>query len=118
MVYAVVGALCGVYGLFAVMVCCGSGKIKSKRDRDLEDREQLEFCRNFNKTQGKMKSKRDRDLEDREQLEFCRNFNKTQEKLKMEKESRMEAIQNTRKMIRSRGDNGQVEFLKNWKRKK
>ena len=91
MVYAVVGALCGVYGLFAVMVCCGSGKIKSKRDRDLEDREQLEFCR---------------------------NFNKTQEKLKMEKESRMEAIQNTRKMIRSRGDNGQVEFLKNWKRKK
>lgn len=91
MVYAVVGALCGVYGLFAVMVCCGSGKMKSKRDRDLEDREQLEFCR---------------------------NFNKTQEKLKMEKESRMEAIQNTRKMIRSRGDNGQVEFLKNWKRKK
>lgn len=91
MVYAVVGALCGVYGLFAVMVCCGSGKTKSKRDRDLEDREQLEFCR---------------------------NFNKTQEKLKMEKESRMEAIQNTRKMIRSRGDNGQVEFLKNWKRKK
>lgn len=90
MVYAVVGALCGVYGLFAVMVCCGSGKMKSKRDRDLEDREQLEFCR---------------------------NFNKTQEKLKMEKESRMEAIQNTRKMIRSRGDNGQVEFLKNWKRK-
>lgn len=91
MVYAVVGALCGVYGLVAVMVCCGSGKMKSKRDRDLEDREQLEFCR---------------------------NFNKTQEKLKMEKESRMEAIQNTRKMIRSRGDNGQVEFLKNWKRKK
>ena len=91
MVYAVVGALCGVYGLFAVMVYCGSGKMKSKRDRDLEDREQLEFCR---------------------------NFNKTQEKLKMEKESRMEAIQNTRKMIRSRGDNGQVEFLKNWKRKK
>lgn len=91
MVYAVVGALCGVYGLFAVMVCCGSGKMKSKRDRDLEDREQLEFCR---------------------------NFNKTQEKLKMEKESRMEAIQNTRKMIRSREDNGQVEFLKNWKRKK
>lgn len=91
MVYAVVGALCGVYGLFAVMVCCGSGKMKSKRDRDLEDREQLEFCR---------------------------NFDKTQEKLKMEKESRMEAIQNTRKMIRSRGDNGQVEFLKNWKRKK
>lgn len=91
MVYAVVGALCGVYGLFAVMVCCGSGKMKSKRDKDLEDREQLEFCR---------------------------NFNKTQEKLKMEKESRMEAIQNTRKMIRSRGDNGQVEFLKNWKRKK
>lgn len=91
MVYAVVGALCGVYGLFAVMVCCGSGKMESKRDRDLEDREQLEFCR---------------------------NFNKTQEKLKMEKESRMEAIQNTRKMIRSRGDNGQVEFLKNWKRKK
>lgn len=91
MVYVVVGALCGVYGLFAVMVCCGSGKMKSKRDRDLEDREQLEFCR---------------------------NFNKTQEKLKMEKESRMEAIQNTRKMIRSRGDNGQVEFLKNWKRKK
>lgn len=91
MVYAVVGALCGVYGLFAVMVCCGSGKMKSKRDRDLEDREQLEFYR---------------------------NFNKTQEKLKMEKESRMEAIQNTRKMIRSRGDNGQVEFLKNWKRKK
>lgn len=91
MVYAVVGALCGVYGLFAVMVCCGSGKMKSKRDRDLEDREQLEFCR---------------------------NFNKTQEKLKMEKESRMEDIQNTRKMIRSRGDNGQVEFLKNWKRKK
>lgn len=91
MVYAVVGALCGVYGLFAVMVCCGSGKMKSKRDRDLEDREQLEFGR---------------------------NFNKTQEKLKMEKESRMEAIQNTRKMIRSRGDNGQVEFLKNWKRKK
>lgn len=91
MVYAVVGALCGVYGLFAVMFCCGSGKMKSKRDRDLEDREQLEFCR---------------------------NFNKTQEKLKMEKESRMEAIQNTRKMIRSRGDNGQVEFLKNWKRKK
>lgn len=91
MVYAVVGALCGVYGLFAVMVCCGSGKMKSKKDRDLEDREQLEFCR---------------------------NFNKTQEKLKMEKESRMEAIQNTRKMIRSRGDNGQVEFLKNWKRKK
>lgn len=91
MIYAVVGALCGVYGLFAVMLCCGSGKMKSKRDRDLEDREQLEFCR---------------------------NFNKTQEKLKMEKESRMEAIQNTRKMIRSRGDNGQVEFLKNWKRKK
>lgn len=91
MVYAVVGALCGVYGLFAVMVCCGSGKMKSKRDRNLEDREQLEFCR---------------------------NFNKTQEKLKMEKESRMEAIQNTRKMIRSRGDNCQVEFLKNWKRKK
>ena len=91
MVYAVVGAFCGVCGLFAVMVCCGSGKMKSKSDRDLEDREQLEFCR---------------------------NFNKTQEKLKMEKESRMEAIQNTRKMIRSRGDNGQVEFLKNWKRKK
>lgn len=92
MFYAVViGVICGVYGLFAVMVYCGSGKMKSKRDRDLEDREQLEFCR---------------------------NFNKTQEKLKMEKESRMEAIQNTRKMIRSRGDNGQVEFLKNWKRKK
>ena len=90
MVYAVVGALCGVCGLFDVMVCCGSGKMKSKRDRDLEDREQLEFCR---------------------------NFNKTQEKLKMEKESRMEAIQNTRKMLRSREDDGQVEFLKNWKEK-
>lgn len=60
MVYAVVGALCGVYGLFAVMVCCGSGKMKSKRDRDLEDREQLEFCRNFNKTQEKLKMEKEK----------------------------------------------------------
>lgn len=92
MVYAVVGAVCGVSGLFTVMLCCGYGKMKSKRDKDLQDKEQLEFCR---------------------------NFNKTQEKLKKEKENRMKAIQNiqkTRKMLRSREDNGQMEFLKNWKR--
>lgn len=50
MVYAIViGVICGVSGVFSVMVCCGSGKLKSKRDRDLQDREQLEFCRNCNK---------------------------------------------------------------------
>ena len=37
-------------------------------------------------------------------------------KLKMEKESRIRAIQGTRRMLRSREDNGQLEFLKNWKR--
>lgn len=92
MVYAVIVAVCGVFGLFDLMICCGSGKMKSKRDRDLQDKEQFEVCR---------------------------NFNKTQEKLKKEKENRMKAIQNiqkTRKMLRSREDDGQMEFLKNWKR--
>ena len=85
MVYAVVvGVVCGVSGVFIAMVCCGSGKLKSKRDRDLQDREQLEFCRNCNKAK--------------------------------EKESRIMAIQGTRRMLRSREDNGQVEFLRNWKR--
>lgn len=89
MVYAVViGVICGVSGVFSVIVCCGSGKLKSKRDRDLQDREQLEFCR---------------------------NYNKAKEKLKKEKESRIRAIQGTRRMLRSREDNGQVEFLRNWK---
>ena len=90
MFYAVViGVVCGVSGVFSVMVCCGSGKMKSKRDRDLEDREQLEFCR---------------------------NCNKAEEKLKMEKESRIRDIQGTRRMLRSREDDGQIEFLRNWKR--
>lgn len=88
MVYAVViGVICSVSGVFSVI--CGSGKLKSKRDRDLQDREQLEFCR---------------------------NYNKAKEKLKKEKESRIRAIQGTRRMLRSREDNGQVEFLRNWKR--
>ena len=92
MVYVVVGAVCGVSGLFTAMLCCGSGKMWSKRDKDLQDKEQLEFCR---------------------------NFNKSQEKLKKEKENKMKATQNiqkTRKMLRSREDSGQVEFLENWKR--
>lgn len=90
MFYAVViGVICGVSGVFSVMVCCGSGKMTSKRDRDLEDREQLEFCR---------------------------NCNKAEEKLKKEKESRIRAIQCTRRMLRSREDDGQIEFLRNWKR--
>lgn len=90
MVYAVViGVICSVSGVFSVIVCCGSGKLKSKRDRDLQDREQLEFCR---------------------------NYNKAKEKLKKGKESRIRAIQGTRRMLRSREDNGQVEFLRNWKR--
>ena len=93
MFYAVViGVICGVSGVFSVMLCCGSGKMRSKRDKDLQDKEQLEFCR---------------------------NFNKSQEKLKKEKENKMKAIQNiqkTKKMLRSREDNGQVEFLENWKR--
>lgn len=56
MVYAIViGVICGVSGVFSVMVCCGSGKLKSKRDRDLQDREQLEFCRNCNKAKEKVK---------------------------------------------------------------
>ena len=85
MFYAVViGVICGVSGVFSVMVCCGSGKMKSKRDRDLEDREQLELCRNCNKAE--------------------------------EKESRIRAIQGTRRMLRSREDDGQIEFLRNWKR--
>ena len=89
MVYAVVvGVVCGVSGVFIAMVCCGSGKLKSKRDRDFQDREQLEFCR---------------------------NYNKAKEKSKKEKESRIMAIQGTRRMLRSREDNGQVEFLRNWK---
>lgn len=83
MFYAVViGVVCGVSGVFSVMVCCGSGKMKSKRDKDLQDREQLEFCRNCNKA----------------------------------KESRIRAIQGTRRMLRSREDDGQIEFLRNWKR--
>ena len=50
MIYVVVvGVVCGVSGVFIAMVCCGSGKLKSKRDRDLQDREQLEFCRTCNK---------------------------------------------------------------------
>ena len=90
MFYAVViGVICGVSGVFSVMVCCGSGKMKSKRDKDLEDREQLEFCR---------------------------NCNKAEEKLKKEKESRIRAIQGTIRMLRSREDDGQIEFLRNWKR--
>lgn len=90
MFYAVViGVICGVSGVFSVIVCCGSGKLKSKRDRDLQDKEQLKFCR---------------------------NCNKDKEKLKKEKESRIRAIQGTRRMLRSREDNGQVEFLRNWKR--
>ena len=93
MFYAVViGVICGVSGVFSVMLCCGSGKMRSKRDKDLQDKEQLEFCR---------------------------NFNKSQEKLKKEKENKMKAIQNiqkTKKMLRSREDNGQVEFWENWKR--
>lgn len=90
MFYAVViGVICGVYGVVTVMIGCGSGKMESKRDRDLQDREQLEFCR---------------------------NCNKVKEKLKKEKESRIRAIQGTRRMLRSREDDGQVEFSRNWKR--
>lgn len=97
MFYAVViGVVCGVSGVFSVMVCCGSGKMKSKRDRDLEDREQLEFCRNCNNAEEKLKMEK--------------------EKLKMEKESRIRAILGTRRMLRSREDDGQIEFLRNWKR--
>ena len=56
MFYAVViGVICGVSGLFSVIVCCGSGKLKSKRDRDLQDKEQLEFYRNCNKVKEKVK---------------------------------------------------------------
>lgn len=34
----------------------------------------------------------------------------------MEKESRIRAILGTRRMLRSREDDGQIEFLRNWKR--
>lgn len=58
MFYAVViGVICGVSGVFSVMVCCGSGKMKSKRDRDLEDREQLEFLRNWKRQKEKREGK-------------------------------------------------------------
>ena len=93
MVYTLGGLGIAAVGAGFIMLGIGAGKARSSYDQQLEDMEQLEYCREFKRREDEEQSRKER------------------------RKAKLRNITITRAWLKSCDDARQVEFLKNWKAK-